>query len=370
MRKSLNFRMKTVSVLGLSWILSACGDSHSSSVPPGLPPPPAPKNLIEPKNAQTATAGTTAITGPAILPASLDLAALKGSSWASNCYRFSDKGDYSKKFYAFGEGTMETLLLKYKDDACTQVSLPTKAYGVWKISSIRTEAHTADWSLVKATCTSGNCSAQIDVALRIKDGQLHEGSKDSKSGEYYTADGRFVSYTKADVNLDKLAAEANGNGLAPAPTTQPVAAVSTEDATGLDLLADLAGKTYSVCIPGKPDAVTGAATSSKRSLSFAKGSDKASDTYTSTNSNYKSADCSGDGSASAPWTFTNLLVQKADIEGWILLDARACSGTGCKAQKSLLQLTTDPVGFKHAGEDNKNPGKFFTESPRIFVLAK
>lgn len=377
MHKSL--KRKVISSLGLMITLTACGDGGSSPVPPGLPPAPTPTTVIEPKNAQTVDAGgPTLIAGPsapAITLASLDLKALNATAWASKCYRFSDKGDYSKKFWSFAEGSMNSLLLRFKNETCTEVSTPTKAYGVWNISSIKTSPLSGDWSVVNASCTSGNCSAVIDVAFRMKDGQLHEGQKDLKTGNYYIDEGRFVAYTKTTENLDKLAADANGSAPVGTNPTSPTAPsvpapipVSTEGATGLGLLASLAGKNYSVCITNKATR-EGVVTSSKRSLAFAKAAELAADSYTSANSTYPSTDCTGEPKASAPWTFNNLVVKPAEIEGWISLEARSCVGTGCKAQKALLQLTTAPEGFNHAGEDTKNPGKFFTDSPRVFILA-
>lgn len=373
MRKTLN--AKVISGLGLMIALTACGDNPSASVPPGLPDAPAPKNVIEPENALTVTGPDVSTGAPTTLPPSLDIATLKGTAWSSNCYRFSDKGDYSKKFWSFGDGTMHSLLLKYKDEACTQVSTPKSAYGVWDISSITVGTLRGDWSVVRATCTSGNCSTQIDVAFRVKDKELHEGTKDSKSGNYYIDEGKYVAYTKAKVDLNKLAADANkaapvgnapstntGNGT----TTTPTTPVSTADATGLGDLSSLSAKVYGVCIPGKADRTGVIKTSSKRTLSFAQGDELAADSYTSTNASYTTADCTGTAKDSAPWTFTNLLVKASDVEGWILLDARACSGSGCKPQKALIQITAD--GFKQAGEDSKNPGKYFTDTARDYVL--
>ncbi len=368
MFRSVSNVSRSVFCLATLVSLAACGDNHTSSVPPGLPAAPQSKNIIAPTNAQSATeTGATAIVGGNVAPlaAALDLKALNSTAWASSCYRFGDKGDYSKKFWAFAEGSMESLLVKYKDDACTQVSAPSKAYGVWKISSIAVSPLREDWSVVKASCTSGNCAANVDVAFRVKGTELHEGSKDSKTGDYFTAEGRYVAYTKAAVVLDKIAADANT--AAPVVVTPPVAPISTVDATGLALLDTLAGKAFQVCVPGKADATTGAVTTSnRRILKFAKGADLASDSYTSENLSFSTTDCSGEGKASTPWIYQNLQVKAADVAGWILLDGRACTGTGCKPQKALIQIT--PEGLKQAGEDGKNPGKFYTETPRIFTL--
>ncbi|RZA23050.1 MAG: hypothetical protein EOP10_13795 [Proteobacteria bacterium] len=307
---------------------------------------------------------------PSTGPASLNLASLKGSTWASACYRYSDKGDYSKKYYAFGEGKIDTLLLKYTDEACTVISTPAKAYAIWNLTELTLDGLSDNWSAVKAkvTCVIPNCAASVNVALRVTRNALQEGTFNTKTNTYFTADDKLLAYTKAPFDLNKLNTDANIN--APAPTNvtptapaQPAAPALSSDATGLADLASLAGNTYSICLPGTG---TAANTSSLRTLSFAKGDSATNDSYSSTNTKFTTTDCTGEGTASSPWSFNDLVVKASDIAGWILIDARACTGQGCKAQKAVVQLTAD--GFKHAGEDTKTPGKFFTDSPREYKL--
>ncbi len=296
----------------------------------------------------------------------LDLPSLKGSSWASNCYRFSDKGDYSKKRYVFGDGTIKTLLLKFKDDACTIVSPQDKPFAIWNLSGLSFESLSDNWTVVnaKVTCAPGKCD-KVNVALRVTSNALQEGSFNSSLKVYNTGKDQFVSYSKATFDLDKLSAEANGNAPAAVPTTSndPAAPVLSSEATGLAELALLATNTYSVCVIGKGNP---AKTSTLQTLSFIKGNAANTDSYNSTATNFKTADCSGPGEALAPRSFSDLVVKASDIAGWVLIEARACTGEKCKPQKAIIQLTAD--GFKHAGEIFDSPGKFYTESPRDYKL--
>lgn len=369
MNKSLY--TKVISSLGLIVSLAACGDNHTATVPRDLPQKPDPTNVVAPDGALSVT-GPTIVAGPAgeQLPASLDLKALNNTSWVSTCYRFSSSGDYNKKYWSFTEGSMNSLVLKFKDEACTDLVPATarRLYGVWNISSITLSPSVDDWSIVLAKCTSGNCSANIDMAMRVKGTELHEGNKDPKSGNYYIEEGRHLRFTKQPADLNKIAADSNGNVSTPStPTTRPVTEpVSTADASGLAGLADLAGKNYGVCVPDRADASGVIKSSSKKTLSFSKGADLAKDSYATTNVKYQTADCTGEGVSSTPWTFTNLLVKDSEQAGWILVEGRACSGDGCNPQKALLKLTT--TGFLHAGEKGANSGNFYIETPRDYIL--
>ncbi|MBC7532512.1 MAG: hypothetical protein H7318_13135 [Oligoflexus sp.] len=181
----------------------------------------------------TATTPTdTTPTAPVVVPTiPFALTTVANNSWESTCYRFGDKGDYSKKYWSFSADTMTSLLLKYSDADCKVISTTPGADGkprvwsTWMIGTLAATTLTENWAVVTGTCVSG-CTGAITTAMRADAALLNEGSKINNSTPvaYNTAEGKYVAFKKAKsfLNLDELAASLNAAAPVPVAPTQPV----------------------------------------------------------------------------------------------------------------------------------------------------
>ncbi|MBC7661878.1 MAG: hypothetical protein H7249_19470 [Chitinophagaceae bacterium] len=395
--------------------LAACGETASKKTPPNpivtpnyIPISAPVKNTSSESapNALTGTANTATssanITGspftavPAVSNTAFAFLGVKDTTWESACYRFNIKSDFSKKYWAFSGDTATSLLIKYTDEACTKLAKKPdgtdNVIATWIIGSITTVPLSDNWSIVSGTCLKGCTGAYPAVAMRSSDTVLNEGSKVKTGDTYNTAEGQYVSFAKVrkPLDLEALAASLNaavpaspGVPVAPAtpapsdpttptpvlPTTPPPVPAPETPSTGLDLISSLAGQTWTTCYISK-NTENGVKVDRgfKRTLTFSKGADAALDNYVSGLAIYTKTDCTGDVvTTKLPLTSTNFLVTAGPLEGWILVESRACPPGVCSIGKSLFRLPKADAGLAEAGE-NKTTGIFYTATPRVYTL--
>ncbi len=385
--------MLSFCALGILTVLASCGEGPGKKTPrvrevePTFEPYKAPTTAAATGGSGSTTGGgstaslssgptapgASAAAGPAFA-----LTAVTSSTWESNCYRFGSSGDYSKKYWTFSADTMTSLLLKYSDASCKTIGKNTdgtaKVWSTWVVGALTSTPLVENWALVSGTCAKG-CTGEYKTALRSTATVLNEGSKVGTAvpEAFNTAEGKYVSYSKAPapIDLEALATTLSAGGVAPTPTTPRVPtapAAPALEATGLALISSLAGQSWSTCYVSKnTEGTLKVDRGFKRTLVFKKGSDLKADGYSSDLVVYTNTDCTGDIlSTKSQLNYSNLVVTTGPVEGWILVTTQTCD-TSCSPVKSLMKLPAGTVGLQEAGE-NRTAGTFYTETPRIFTL--
>jgi hypothetical protein len=244
---------QSLCALGIISLVTACGDTPSKKTPRAPDTTAAYVPIAAPAGSFTATgvskggssAGTPALTGATAPGASaagapaFTLSAVQGTTWESNCYRFGATGDFSKKYWTFSQDTMVSLLVKFTDAGCTTPTKNTdgtaKVWSTWIVGSLVAAPLVDNWALVSGTCTKG-CTAEYKTAMRASATVLNEGSKIGTAvpEAYNTAEGKFVSYTKASkvIDLEALSTSLSAGGSLPASNSGGAAAPSGPTAPG------------------------------------------------------------------------------------------------------------------------------------------
>ncbi len=272
----------------------------------------------------------------------LDLPALAGSGFKSNCYTFAKDlttaPTYSQKVILFSQDKIETQVINYSDAACTELRGAIRS--PWTMGTITAVEDKDGFTAISAVCEAG-CTTAYSVAYKISD----DGLTLFEAGK--AADGTF--YTQTPVTLTK------GEALSFAAATPEVVTIITE----LGFLQQFVDQTWeSTCYQFGKDVVNGVW--NVKTLSF-KGSH-----IDSSIAQFSDAFCTvPSAEVRTPWSLdaTGL----ATLEnGWNSVSAHCASGCSgwVTYAYSLLPDATVPQ-LLEAGK--KSDGTFYIESPLVFM---